>query len=392
MPLIVIFDDVEEIGSMLSDFSAKAGFESKFCNQFLPAEASLYREATIIILDLNMPDHDGLDAIETLAKAKIAAPIILCSGVAEDIIDSSVDILLEAGLVFGGKLLKPFSYEQFLYTVHCAGDKIPSSALPTRAGTSVNLTRGDLDVSIKQGWFSQVFQPQIDLESKKLFGVECLARLNHPLFGTCYPDIFIDKLVDYNLMDAFTEHQVTAALNALASINFPADARISINIDPSSLRKDFLMRLESIVNQSSFKPSQICFEITELSAVELSREVKTLLAKLRIRGFHVSLDDFGTGFSTIQELDSLPFNELKIDRFFVSNMLDRKGTMAIIKHTIALAKDMSLLVVAEGIETEKQVASIQELGCQYVQGYYFSKPLALPDLQLFIHDAPTKLK
>ena len=378
-------DDVEDVGKMLCEFASQAGYQSKFYHQFVPADLSIYQNAALIILDLNMPGHDGIDVIEELSRNNITVPIILCSGVSEDIIDSSIDILVDAGLVFGGKLLKPFSYEQFARVIAAARNKASASGRVNTSTSRVDLTRGDLEIAIKRGWFYQDFQPQIDRQTNTLFGVECLARLRHPLFGKCYPDSFIKKLVEYNLMDKFTLQQVTSSLNALASIEYPPDKRISINLDPSSLRKDFSAILETRITESGFSSSQICFEITELSAVELSREVKTLLAKLRMHGFHVSLDDFGTGFSTIRELDILPFNELKIDRSFVANMEERKGAHAIIKHTIALADEMNILVIGEGVETEQQSQKLTAMGCRYLQGYYFSKPLELVSLPTLIH-------
>lgn len=384
MALIVIFDDAVEIGEMLTSFCHSAGYKSRFYHEFNAENASDYHDATYIILDLNMPDQDGIDAIEALSLCQIRAPIILCSGIAEDIIDSTADIIVNTGLVYGGKLLKPFNYDQFLSAISNA--RLKSEMLHSDFTTkpAVNLTRGDLEISIKRGWFKHVYQPQVDLNTGAVVGVECLARLYHPLFGVCYPDSFIQKLVDYNLMDSFTISQLSSALEALATLAMPADIRISLNIDPCSLRKDFLDRLENIVAESSFNPSQICFEVTEMSAVALSLEVKTLLAKLRMRGFHISLDDFGTGFSTIQELDVLPFNEIKIDRSFVANMHVRKAAHIIIKHTVALANDMNVLVIAEGIETKQQAATMQELGCNYLQGYLFSRPLELDALANYL--------
>ncbi|MDF2177388.1 EAL domain-containing protein [Aliiglaciecola sp. CAU 1673] len=389
MSHILIVEDVEEVGQVLCEFAQNAGYQSKFYPQFSHSEISQYQDAALIILDLNMPINDGLDVLEELSHTGLRVPIILCSGVSEDIIDSAIDVLHDSGLVFGGKLLKPFTYEQFVAAISQAKHQTPTT-MKTKT-KAVELTRGDLSIAIKNGWFYSVFQPQIDVKTNMLFGVECLSRLNHPLFGECYPDAFIKKLVEENLMDEFSQELLLSSLNALASIGFPKEKRISFNIDPCSLHKDLLANLETNVSALGFLPQQICFEVTELSAVTLSKEVKSLLAKLRLRGFDISLDDFGTGFSTIHELDILPFNELKIDRSFVANMSKRKGSMAIIKHTIALAQDMNMLVIGEGVETKEQARQLKEMGCQYLQGYYFSRPLDLISLQAFMNQPINRL-
>lgn len=384
MTSIVIVDDVAEIGELLGEFAARAGVQSHYYSYFSQDSADVFTKASLIILDLNMPGQDGIDVIEELSKLNVTAPVILCSGVAEDIVDSSIDILTEAGLVFGGKLLKPFSFEQFRDTLYSALAKPLFTQPQPLNRTEIELTKGDLSIALKNGWFCQYFQPQMDSKSNTLFGVECLARLEHPLFGLCYPDSFIEQLQTHDLLDAFTLQQLASTLAMLKHIQFPAHLRISFNLAPTSLRREFLNSLEQIVSSAGFHPQQICFEITELSAVSLSLEVKSLLAKMRMRGFHVSLDDFGTGFSTILELDMLPFDELKIDRAFVNNMLERKGTLAIIKHTLALAADMELLVVGEGVETVEQAKVLKELGCRYLQGYLFAKPLNLTALQALL--------
>lgn len=384
MTSIVIVDDVADIGELLGEFAARAGVQSHYYSYFSQDSADVFTKASLIILDLNMPGQDGIDVIEELSKLNVTAPVILCSGVAEDIVDSSIDILTEAGLVFGGKLLKPFSFEQFRDTLYSALAKPLFTQPQPLNRTEIELTKGDLSIALKNGWFCQYFQPQMDSKSNTLFGVECLARLEHPLFGLCYPDSFIEQLQTHDLLDAFTLQQLASTLAMLKHIQFPAHLRISFNLAPTSLRREFLNSLEQIVSSAGFHPQQICFEITELSAVSLSLEVKSLLAKMRMRGFHVSLDDFGTGFSTILELDMLPFDELKIDRAFVNNMLERKGTLAIIKHTLALAADMELLVVGEGVETVEQAKVLKELGCRYLQGYLFAKPLNLTALQALL--------
>lgn len=381
MTRILIIEDVEEIGENLKAFAHHAGFSSHYASNFSELSLEQLSSASHIILDLNMPGHDGLDVLEELSKKHITAPVILCSGVAENIITSAIDVLHELGLVFGGRLPKPFSFEKFREVVTDASNQNVKELHSKIEARPLSLTKGDLSVAIKRGWFYPVFQPQIDIHDNSMMGVECLARLSHPLFGECKPDVFIPKLVETGQIDEFTDYFIRNVMSSLARIGFPETMRVSFNIDPNSLYKQFLTGLATFIEGHYIKPEQVCFEITELSEVELSKELKSALTKLRVHGIHLSMDDFGTGFSTIHELDQLPFDELKVDRSFVSHMENRVGSLAIIKNIIALGRDLNMVVVAEGVETQEQAESLQALGCHIMQGFYFSKPLDIGALE-----------
>ena len=390
MSHILIIEDIEDIGNSLCDFASVAGMPSRYYAEFSRVPVTDLDNASHIILDLNMPGLDGLDVLEELGKYKVKVPIILCSGVSDDVIESAADVLKALGLVYGGKLPKPFTYAQFLTAIETPQIESCLQAKVSVAPEASTLTRSELEQAIEKNWFYSVFQPQIDVNNGRVFGVECLARLAHPSIASCGPDEFIAKLVEFDLIDVFTEKFLIQALRELQAAGYPKTKRIAFNIDPSSLCKEFLSKLCELVLESDFPASQICFEITELFEVDLTNEIKSALTKLRIHGIHVSLDDFGTGFSTIHELDQLPFSELKIDRAFVSQITNRTGTLSIVKHTIALAKELNMLVVAEGIETEEQIALLQSMDCQYMQGYYFSKPLEIDALMAFMSELDVK--
>ncbi|MEW9799465.1 EAL domain-containing response regulator [Alteromonas sp. CYL-A6] len=381
---IVIIEDAPDVGETLCDFARAAGFSATYFTEFDQNALSACQSASFVLLDLNMPGHDGLDVLDAFSHAGINVPVVLCSGVAESIINSAVDVLHELGLVYGGKLLKPFTFDQFIDVLNTQQPLAAATSSSDSGQESISLTSGDLSIAIKRDWFYPVFQPQVNSFDNTLVGVECLARLSHPLFGDLCPAVFIPRLVELGLMDEFTTKIIDTCLAQLASIGYPAHCRVSFNVDPTSLHRSFMSGLLAHVSGHYVQPSQICFEITELSAVGMTKELKSMLAKLRLNGLHISLDDFGTGFSTVHELDQLPFSELKIDRSFVVNMTERSGALAIVKHTIALANDLNMLVVAEGIETEEQVRLLQSLGCECMQGFYFARPMTSDNLERFI--------
>lgn len=386
MTSVLIVEDMQEIGESLSEFARIAGFDSLYTKNYSSLSSSQIKNATHIILDLNMPENDGLDVLDELKNSGIKTPIILCSGMPEDVVASAIDVIKELDLCFGGTLPKPFTYEQFKICISKASQTPPSARNLFQEQTKIRLTKGDLKIALQRGWFYPVFQPQIDVSDNSLMGVECLARLDHPLLGQYTPDTFITRLVETNLIDEFTTVFIRNTLIDLIKIGYPNDKRISFNIDPKSLNKALLFDLISLLSSQQIEPEQICLEITELSALGLTKELRTLLTKIRMNGFHISMDDFGTGFSTIHELDQLPFDEVKIDREFVSKIAERTGSLAIVKNIISLGNDLNMVVVAEGIETKEQAEILRQVNCKYMQGYFFSKPLKLDELALKFND------
>lgn len=384
MTNILIIEDIKEIGENLAEFSRVAGFGSHYAAQYSTLSTEQIHKASHIILDLNMPEQDGLDILEELKVHNITAPVILCSGMSDDIITSAADVVNELGLCFGGTLSKPFTFEQFKTCIAAANKMSPPPCAPAHNVGPIKLTKGDLKIAMQRGWFYPVFQPQIDITDNSIMGVECLARLDHPLLGHYTPDMFIGRLVETGLIDEFTTLFIRNTLIELIRIGYPADKRISFNIDPKSLHKALLFDLTEYLASLQINPQQICLEITELSAIKLTKELRTLLTKIRMTGLHISMDDFGTGFSTIHELDQLPFDEVKVDRAFVSKITERAGSLAIVKNIVTLGNDLNMLVVAEGVETQQQADILKELHCRFMQGYFFSKPIMLDELEVIL--------
>jgi EAL domain-containing protein (putative c-di-GMP-specific phosphodiesterase class I)/ActR/RegA family two-component response regulator len=376
MSKVVIFEDVKEVGELLAQFIQIAGFESFYCPSFEQVNTKILANASHVILDLNMPNFDGLDVLEHLSKIKLKANIILCSGMSPDIIDTAADVLIESGLLFGGILTKPFNLADVKTLLSLKDQQPRSTQFSSKPHQNPILSRLELILALEKNWFYPVFQPQIDVINQNFFGIECLARLNHPLHGTLSPDVFIKKLVEFELINDFTEQFIKISLSQLQKIDYPRHNRISFNIDPVSLTKTFLTKVLDILSQFDLATGQVCLEITEIAAFDTSKEIKSLLTKLRINDVHVSLDDFGTGFSTIHELDNLPFNEIKIDKSFVDKIMSRDSSASIVRCMLDLAKDLNILVIAEGVETQEQAFCLTDMGCQYMQGYLYSKPIS----------------
>lgn len=333
--------------------------------------------------------YDGVDVINLMHEHKVKTPVVICSGMEPSIVSSIHDLLRENKLSYAGTLTKPFTLAQFQEILAFTPQAIESE-LPADQKTSEPTILGhDIKVGMRLGWFKSVFQPQIDPLDGKITGVECLARLHHPLYGECHPGMFLPTISKQNMMDEFTLVIMRDALSDLVKMPLRDGAVISFNIDSASVNRTFMADFVEVIEEYFIEPSRICLEITDLSVLELSKDIKAILTKLRIKGFYVSLDEFGTGFSTIKELNELPFNEVKIDRTFVMSMLDKSSSMAIIRSTVQLAQQLNYRVVAEGVVTQMQAEQLLALGCTDLQGFHYCRPMNAPQCSAFIERFPS---
>ncbi len=166
-----------------------------------------------------------------------------------------------------------------------------------------------------------------------------------------------------------------------------SSSQLSLSINISAVNfgeQDFVDRFSSSCAYSGIHPSRITLEVTESGTVEPSAVTMDVLTRLRIKGFRLSIDDFGTGFSNLRQLADLPFSEIKIDQSFVLSMNRSSDSMAIVKSTIQLGKQLGLVTVAEGVEDMEAVRRLVAFGCEEGQGFYFGRPMGAGDARHFI--------
>lgn len=380
--IVAIEDDVNVVAT-INDFAIATEIEFTAFSGLDTLSIDALNNADLILLDLQLEHHDGIDVIRELDHSNVKTPIILCSGMDINVINASRDLLKEHNLTCYGQLQKPFSYAQLLEAISVIEDsKSAKPAAKVNRPTPL-LTNQDIADAIDQQWFTVYYQPQINPSTGHISGIECLARMNHPEKGICGPYEFISQIKEFGLMDTFTKQIIKKGLKELSRAPVSKDTIFSFNLDAHSINSSFLMRLLDCLIEFAIPPSKICLEITELSALEINAEVKSILTKLRIRGFSLSMDDFGTGYSTIQELNELPFNEVKIDHSFVMSMETKDSSKAIVRSTIELAERLNYRVVAEGVETREQAVLLNEFGCQDVQGYYYCRPKPIVEFSVF---------
>jgi len=234
--------------------------------------------------------------------------------------------------------------------------------------------------SIDNRWFTIYLQPIYDISSLRIVSLEALVRIKHPDLGIIYPDKFINILENSEYLKEFERillELVEESITKLQS-NFDCFCDIAINISMNSFKNRSILETVKLIPEKFVKFIRI--EITERVFAEDHDEVIKILTNLKRLGFCIEIDDFGTGFSSLNYIDKLPVDIIKIDMSFVWKIGSCKKTLAVVKNIISLARDLGIKTVAEGVETKEQYLILKELACDMVQGYYFCKPMPLENL------------
>jgi diguanylate cyclase (GGDEF)-like protein len=237
----------------------------------------------------------------------------------------------------------------------------------------------DLRNAIDRGELSMAYQPVVDLQDGSLFGFEALLRWQHSEFGQIPPNKFIPIAEESGLVIPITNwilEETTQQISKWQKISRAhKDLIVSVNISGKHLSKDELVDdVENALAISKIKPSSLKLEITESAAMENAEQTISILNRLKNLGVQLSIDDFGTGYSSLSYLHRLPFDTLKIDRSFVYSVSENGDGSEILQTIISLAKNLKKKIIAEGIETESQLSLLQNLGCDYGQGYLLARP------------------
>jgi diguanylate cyclase (GGDEF)-like protein len=252
-----------------------------------------------------------------------------------------------------------------LYSPEC--DQFDATRLKLLAEVSDALERGE---------FVLQYQPQIELQSGRITGVEALARWHHPEHGVLAPAEFIPPIEQTALIRPLTLALIDQALGQLVTWRrLGIDIQMSVNLSARNLLDTALaQRVAELLERHHVPPDRLIVEVTESAAMADPHRAVAVLTALRATGVGVSIDDFGTGNASIEYLTKLPASELKIDRSFITDMLEDPRAEAIVRSTIDLARNLGLKIVAEGIETEAVLNHLAELGCDTGQGYLISRP------------------
>jgi EAL domain-containing protein (putative c-di-GMP-specific phosphodiesterase class I) len=259
--------------------------------------------------------------------------------------------------------------------------KFFTEAMNKAASAKLEL-ESDLHNALRQNEFILHYQPQIEVASRKIIGVEALIRWRHPRRGLVPPLEFIPLAEERGLIVAIGEWVLRSACEQASAWQRAGLGKITVAVNmasPSFSQLDLMTVVADALEKSGLEPGCLELEVTESIMMRDMEGVLAMLKKLKGIGIHLSIDDFGTGYSSLSYLQRFPLDALKIDRSFVGN-IDRPEGSAIALAIMALARSLNLKVIAEGIETEDQVRILREHGCEFMQGFLFSPPVSAEEI------------
>lgn len=246
--------------------------------------------------------------------------------------------------------------------------------------------QNELNRALARDEFLLHYQPQVSAKTGEIVGVEALIRWNHPERGLLLPDQFIHVAEETGLIVPIGEWVLRSACeqNKQWQDQGIVPLRVAVNLSARQfLKQDFTQMVAQILEQTGLAPQFLELEITESSMIDVQRATQAL-KELKQLGVHVAIDDFGTGYSSLYYLKEFPLNRLKIDRSFVRDMIEQPSNQAIVSTIISMAHHLQLNVIAEGVETQEELAFLQAHLCEEVQGYLFSKPLPSHEVAFYL--------
>jgi EAL domain-containing protein (putative c-di-GMP-specific phosphodiesterase class I) len=335
------------------------GFESLV--EFSQAVAE--RHPDCVMLDLALRTTDAIDVIQYLSQIEFKGDVILMSGLEEDALRRVHGAGERNGISMLPFLRKPF-------TANALRRVLEERNRPQTDGLDSMQVREALD----QNWIVPWYQPQIDFLTGEIVGAEALARLVHPDLGVFTPGQFLGML-DRDQMLRLTGKLIDTVLRDLRGIRADGrDIRAGVNVPPAIMREIGLANvMRNEISVHGHRP-RLTVEMIEEQVNDDFRHYYDLAAQYRIYGVEFSLDDFGAGFSNLGRLRDLPFDEIKIDRSFITNIHRNRPNRVIVKAVVDVAENLGSRVVAEGIETNEAAVVCEEIGCHVGQGFYFGRP------------------
>jgi EAL domain-containing protein (putative c-di-GMP-specific phosphodiesterase class I)/ActR/RegA family two-component response regulator len=373
-PRLLAVDDEAVQRTILARAAARLGFVA---DTAATLEEAIARVATtrydVVVLDLDLHGHDGIELLRSLRHSGAAPSVVFVSGFDQRVRLAAARLAGAIGLPVAGTLGKPLRLDRLASLL---------GSLPAQAGAAAAAPDAEIDpallaAAIDRGEIHCLFQPKVALTGRRLIGVETLARWNSPVLGPVSPTRFIPAAERAGLIDRLTWCVLREALAA-----FPAwragspDLTLAVNVSPLSLTDLALPeRISDLLAEAGVPAGSLVLEVTEGAVLADYVRAADILTRLRIRGVKLSVDDFGTGHSSLLSLLRLPFSEVKIDQSFVRTCQDDPEARKIIRAVVSMAREMDLQLVAEGIETETVADMVERLGCAVGQGYLFAPPL-----------------
>lgn len=333
----------------------------------------------LILCDLGMPGRDGIETIRSLASLGYDSSIAILSMEEERLIEMAGVLAEQQGMKLAGAMSKPLTAEKLepvLARMRAArAPDVPQSVIAPEYDLAAAFVKRELRL---------MYQPKVEIATKKLAGVEALVRWKHPQLGMFQPAAFVPFIEgsdDYSalLIDYSLEEAISCVGRWLAR---GRELKAAVNLSARAFDKlDLPERAEALAKKYRVPPEMITIEVTETQVARDAIRMLDVCTRLRLKRFRLSVDDFGTGHSGLQQLQELPFTEMKIDRRFVDGCSHTAVKRSVVEASLALARSLKLSSVAEGVQTREDWDMLEQLGCDIVQGYYIARPMTEEGLE-----------
>jgi EAL domain-containing protein (putative c-di-GMP-specific phosphodiesterase class I)/CheY-like chemotaxis protein len=329
----------------------------------------------LLVTDIRLDGMDGVTFVRRIAEQNLAAHLLLVSNV-DDVLARTVMAMARAlNLDAAGHIRKPATPEMLRACVQRL--LVRRAASPILTARAVHVTAEELRQAIALRQFVPYFQPRVRSADGSLTAVEALIRWQHPQRGLIPPGAFIPLADSAGLIDGITglvlEMSLAWARRWREAGIAPA---VSVNLTETALKNVHLPdELAALADEHGIPPARILLEVTECDAITEAPAALETLARLRLMEFGLSIDDFGTGVATADQLAVMPFTEAKIDQSLVTGVVDQPQYVGVLAQTLRLARELGLRTVAEGVESKADWDLLSELGCDEMQGFHVARPM-----------------
>lgn len=326
----------------------------------------------LVILDLQMPALDGIEFIRHLARLRFAGGVLLISGEDERILQTAQKLARAHQLRVLGAVHKPVTPEQLRETLEAMTTE---ESRARRVAKRYDLE--ELREAILRQQFVNWYQPKVALRTGAVVGVETLVRWDHPEDGLVFPDAFIPLAEEGGIVDALTRPTLQRALaQARAWRDQGLALHVGVNVSMDDLFDlSFPDFVAGAIAAAGVPVESLMLEVTESRLMKNALASLDILTRLRLKHIDLSIDDFGTGHSSLAQLRDIPFDELKIDRGFIHGASQNPSNRAIVEASLGMARHLGMHSVAEGVEDLEDWSLLRQLGCDFAQGYFIARPM-----------------
>lgn len=327
----------------------------------------------VIILDLKMPEMDGIELVRHLVDLKFPGHLILLSGEDERLLRTAQSLVHAHNIPVLGCLTKPVDDRALGLLM----DKLLNQGPATMPHLGARVTAEELSQAIARNELVNEYQPVVSLADGEMASLEVLVRWQHPIKGWVMPDQFISLAEEEGLIDGLTRWVVGDALRQSKRWREEGvHCVLSVNLSMENLDQlDFTDWLTKALQDSGLQPWDLILEITESRPMRRPKIVLDNLTRLRIKGFKLAVDDFGTGHASLAQVRDIPFDQFKLDRSFVHGVGQDRRIRVMFESALGLAKELGLEITAEGVEDEDDWQFLRQQDCHKAQGYFIARPM-----------------